>query len=216
MNENTDNRITTYINTIQNAWSLLQNKIENLPNVVVIILSLTEKKKHGHLAVSVWSKRGKGQRDEFAISPKLFKNKYDTLSAILHEAAHAVLSKTTPGHANGHYHKKEFRDFCRHKLGINCEWEDTRYGWMNTSIDKKIARQRYREELELLSSLPNPGVIGPPIGEREKKEMPKSSLLRAYCQCPKKRYITVTPANYSDGESILCTQCNSFFEVKNK
>ena len=216
MNKNNDKRIVTSINIIQEAWNLLQNKIENLPNVVIAVFSVTEKKQYGYLALSVWSKRGKGQRDELAISPRLFKDKYNTLNTILHEAAHAVLAKTTPDHVNGHYHKKEFRDYCQYVLGLNCKWKDTRYGWTNTSIDKKIARQRYKEELELLSTLPNPGSIKLPSVEKEKKELPKSSLLRAYCQCPKKRYITVSPANYSDGESIFCTRCNSLFKVKDK
>ena len=179
MNENNDKRIITSINIIQEVWNLLQNKIESLPNVVIVVFSITEKKKYGHLALSAWSKRGKGERDELAISPKLFKDKYATLSTILHEAAHAVLAKTTPQHINKYYHKKEFRDYCRYGLGLKCEWEDTRYGWTNTSIDKKTARQRYRKELDLLSSLPNPG-LNVPAMDGKKKELPKSSLLKSF------------------------------------
>lgn len=206
-----DKRINSYIEAVQKVWDNLRNRFSDLPNSVIIIFSKTRGKRFfGHFAPALWAAQGPAGRHEVAINPRLFSNKYQTLGVILHEAAHAILYKRKIRCTNSYYHLKNFRNFCRNELHLNCEWRNTRYGWTDTSLSESIARKYYAGELKCLENLPftSENIPNPkwPI-----KKLPLTQLLRAYCKCNRK--ITATKSNFIKGP-IICGKCNKPFKIK--
>jgi hypothetical protein len=198
---------------LEKVWRSLQQKHKGLPSVVVVLYTVDNFSNRGHFAPACWSARGRYNRSELAISPKLFHKPELVLATLLHEAAHALLWKRkirSIGSGN-YYHLKAFRDMCTEELYLICKFRNTRYGFTDTYL-KKDALIHYKKELTVLYKLPSGS--GKFRGPKSKgNKLPKPGHLIAYCNCG--RTIRSTPLNFHQGE-ILCGICKSLFKLKLK
>jgi hypothetical protein len=123
---------------LEAAWAMLIGLHLNIPYAVVTLLTAGDRKlKSGHLTHSAWQYRDDKRIPEVGISSDFFQNPERLLCTMLHEAAHAILLKENGGctlspDKYNDYHLAIFRDTCK-KLGLECEFKDTRHGWTLTS-----------------------------------------------------------------------------------
>jgi hypothetical protein len=106
----------------------------------------------GHFCESVWRTRGIESGHEVALNPKLFDSPEELLGTLLHEAAHALLFEWGMNGGcgpDGFYHREEFRNVSR-KLGLECLFNNRRYGYNITRWPKVGVPRQYQRVLKLL------------------------------------------------------------------
>jgi hypothetical protein len=124
----------------------------SLPEVVVVIMASGRRRKMGHFCGSVWRTRAIESGHEVAVNPRLFDTPEELLGTLLHEAAHALLFEWGMNGGcgpDGFYHREEFRNVCR-KLGLQCVFNNKRYGYNATRWPKGRVPAEYRRVLEIL------------------------------------------------------------------
>ena len=199
---------------LERTWMDLRELLPGLPPAIIVLLGAdSRRKKLGHFAWSTWKYRDDRKVHEIGISPDLFERPEEALCTILHEAAHALLyekDKTGGCGPDFYYHKKVFRDTCR-RLGLECKFRNSRYGWTNTYWPEKGVPDRYSKILEFLKeSLPwGTGVPYIPPIQIEGQSSPLSGHTRLVCKC-KNRCVYVNKTMLDQG-GIICKFCGSEF-----
>jgi hypothetical protein len=201
---------------LEAAWTMLIKLHHTIPHAVVTLLTSGDRRRQlGHLSHSVWQYRDDKQRHEVGISPNLFQDPERLLSTMLHEAAHAILHKENGGCTSdkyNDYHRISFRDTCK-KLGLECEFKDTRRGWTLTSWPDGKIPDIYAQVLKhLKKELPKGTGSGIYINVPG-RELPKSGHIRLSCKCDKRRSIYVNTSVLEEG-GIRCDLCGSNFGLK--
>jgi hypothetical protein len=137
---------------LEGAWRILRRLHPCLPPVVIVILATGGRKKLGHFADCVWRTPENDGGNEDVISPALFDCPEDLLETLVHEAAHALLFEmglNAGCGGDGYYHREEFQHACR-KLGLECVFNNRRYGWSRTVWPASGVPAKYRAVLKLL------------------------------------------------------------------
>jgi hypothetical protein len=199
------------------TWETLRTGAAKLPLPSnVLILPLTELRgrpgKLGHFCHSRWVQRPDGIH-EVAVHPGLFHDAEDLLLVLLHEAAHSLLLDRYAGcSADGYYHRKQFRDQCR-RIGLRCDFTDTRHGWNNTRWPEDGVPECYQEALEVLrTQLTLAAAIPESVPDREGIPLPKSGRIPMTCGCEQPRRIYVS-RGVAQGGGIRCEVCDEMFTV---
>ena len=206
---------------LEHAWAMLRKIEPSIPAAVFIIRATKGGGNPlGHFVQSAWRNQHGRRTHEISVSSTLFCDPGDLLTVLLHEAAHSILRKDHGGcslDSSGYfyYHRKDFRDVC-FKLGLDCEFHNTRYGWMITHWPRKTGvPTKYRDIIQYLSkNLP----LGTDKAKRHKltdirgKKTPQSGLTRITCSCKKKRCIYVNTTILKEG-GILCKLCDLPFQL---
>jgi hypothetical protein len=180
-------RISTASKCLENAWRMIMKinqRNVKLPLVVIMVLSAGDRtRKYGHLGHNTWEYRGKQRRSEVGINSLLFKTPESLLATMLHEAAHAALSDNHNAGmgSSRYYHTKKFRDTC-FKLGLHCEFKDTRYGWTITSWPNDRIPKQYAPVVQYLKQNLPMGTSGSWFKPKG-KTLPKSGHIRLECSC---------------------------------
>jgi len=212
--EPTSDPASSALRCLEGAWVKLSSIHLDLPPAVLLILPARRRGSPlGHFAHSRWRYQARGRMHEVAVSPVLFGAPRDLLATLLHEAAHAILfeKEGEAGCTGSYYHRIEFRDAAR-KLGLACEFRNTRYGWCNTSWPTGGVPSRYSEVLEVLGRLPlgltdkRPLAASPPPAGR----LPRWGLRKLACRCPRFIY---APRSVSSSGEIICHICRAAFEA---
>jgi SprT-like family len=206
----THDRGSTAIKCIEEAWTQLRELHSHLPRAVIVLLdAATRNRRRGHFAQSAWQSHGQSKSHEIGISPALFGSPKQLLATLLHEAAHAINYEKKLSDCSGrYYHRKEFRDMST-RLGLDCRFRNTRYGWSITGWPQnREIPPRYLPILKhLQNSLPRGSGVQPSLMTRGKR-LPKTGHVRLECRCPRSLYTNHTVA---DKGGISCSICNSDF-----
>ena len=197
---------------IEEAWTQLRAVISGLPQAVIVLLDVAARHhRRGHFAHSTWKARGTSNSHEIGISPALFGDPKQLLPTLLHEAAHALNHERGLHDCSGrYYHRKEFRDTCV-RLGLNCQFLNTRYGWTLTGWpqDGKIP-PRYSPIIEHLKTSMPRGSGMQQAGKARSKPLPKTGHVRLECRCLRSLYASRAVA---DRGGISCSICGSDFRL---
>lgn len=141
------------VNCLERAWSKLRSLHPCVPEAVIVVLGANAREGlRGHFAKCVWRASVSGQGHEVAIAPHLFADPPELLHTLLHEAAHGILYEWGLSGGcgpDGYYHREEFRHVCQ-KLGLECSFNNRRYGWNLTSWPNNTVAERYRPFVVLL------------------------------------------------------------------
>lgn len=140
------NYSTPLVSAIEQAWTDMQAKHTDLPDVVVTLGSGLEAGqrgvKLGHFAANVWA-RGDDITNEvhelFIGGEGLMLGAEHLMGVLLHEGTHALAEarKIKDCSQNGRYHNGKFADLAR-EMGLDVE-KHASLGWQNTSITKETA-----------------------------------------------------------------------------
>lgn len=203
------------VRSLELAWAEICRVVSGLPPVVMVVICAgARRRKNGHFAGSAWRYRKDIGAHEVGINPELFAHPEALLSTMLHEAAHALLFASTgaTGCSGRYYHLKTFRDMCQ-RLGLKCEFLNTRYGWTLTQLPDSGVPECYQTALKVLGDLP----LG--VGNRilpgriqGNAVLPKPGHMRLVCQCP--RTIYVSHSVLSEG-GVFCRRCQQEFTAGN-
>lgn len=206
---------------LEQTWELLRKLIPQLPPAVVVVLNTKSRRRTlGEFTPSVWRYRPEKNVHEIGISPTLFHTPAAVLCTLLHEAAHAVLyarERQSPQHlagcsADGYYHRTEFRDTCR-ELGLECLFNNRRYGWSLTQWPADGVPDRYSHLLHLLKGSLPWGTGKQKIQRLQGVKPPASGHTKLLCQCAQPRAIYVSKSVKSAG-GIVCSFCNRAFRAE--
>lgn len=202
------------IETLEIAWEELR-KVE--PSIPVAVLTFVDVKSRSHFrgyfAWSLWKKR-RGAAHEIGINPKLLGDPKELLSTMLHEAAHATLYEKDGLGGMGstrYYHSKTFRDQCV-EFGLDCQFHNTRYGFVLTSWPASGVPDRYKSIVQLLQSR-LPAGTGAQLQKQIKgRDLPRSGHTLLACRClPVYRTVYVKKSVLEIG-GVVCALCGSEFK----
>ncbi len=212
-------RASTATKTLEEAWQMIMEinrKKYKIPLAVIIILSAGDRgKKRGHHARNAWEYKGQQRKAEVGINSSLFKSPENLLCTMIHEATHAILTdKHNAGMGSTRsYHTKVFRDTC-FKLGLHCEFYNTRHGWNLTRWPKDQVPQQYIPVVKYLrKNLPKGTSQG-----GDKPKVSKLGYIRLECKCKIQggNSILVTKTmlrRISEKGGIRCELCDSLFTI---
>ena len=198
------------VRVLEDIWAAIRARHGELPPVVIIIASGTERKHPvwGHHAPGRWH-TGTGQRTEIMISGEgLRRPARDVLGTLLHEAAHALAAargiKDTS--RQGRYHNTRFKMLAE-ELGITVDFHPT-IGWSPTSVPDPTARHYHNQLTDLAAAMT--------LWRTEEELAPtmrrSSNLIAATCPCG--RSIRAAASTLAEAD-ILCTACGEPFTPKN-
>ena len=145
--------ISGIVRVLEDIWRAIRARHGELPAVVIIIASGTERKQpvFGHHAPGRWH-AGNEQRAEIMISGEgLRRHPRDVLGTLLHEAAHALaaargIKDTSRQHR---YHNTKYKMLAE-ELGITVTFDPT-IGWSITSVPDPTAED-YADQLAALQA----------------------------------------------------------------
>jgi hypothetical protein len=206
-----DPAISGIVKVLEDTWRIIRARHGELPPVVIIIASGTDRKQHvyGYHAPARWYV-GTSQRAEIMISGEgLNRPPKDVLGTLLHEAAHALADvrgvKDTS--RQGRYHNKHFKTLAE-ELGLAVDSHPA-IGWSITTVTDTTAKH-YADQLTALATamvLWRTGEATVPTTQRR-----NSNLLAASCPCG--RSIRAAASTLAEAD-ILCTACGDPFTPKN-
>jgi hypothetical protein len=206
-----DPAISGIVKALEDTWRIIRARHGELPPVVIIIASGTDRKQHvyGYHAPARWYV-GTSQRAEIMISGEgLNRPPKDVLGTLLHEAAHALAAargiKDTS--RQGRYHNTKFKTLAE-ELGLAVESHPA-IGWSLTTITDATT-EHYVDQLTALAAamvLWRTGEAAAPTTQRR-----NSNLLAAICPCG--RSIRAAASTLAEAD-ILCTACGDPFTPKN-
>lgn len=157
MKSKIDKRASEATKHLEHAWAMLREIEPSIPAAVFIVRATERRGKTlGNFVQSAWRNQHGRRTHEISVSSTLFCDPDDLLAVLLHEAAHSILRKDRGGCSRDsrgyfYYHRKEFRDAC-FKLGLDCEFRNTRYGWTITHWPRKTGvHPKYRNIILYLS-----------------------------------------------------------------
>ncbi len=206
-----DPAISGLVKVLEDTWRIIRARHGELPPVVIIIASGTDRKQHvyGHHAPDRWYV-GTSQRAEIMISGEgLHRDARSVLGTLLHEAAHALAAtrgiKDTS--RQGRYHNKHFKALAE-ELGLKVA-SDLTIGWSLTTVSDNTA-SHYTDQLADLAAAMlmwrTSEATAPTTTRRN------SNLLAAICPCG--RTIRAAASTLAEAD-ILCTACGDPFTPKN-
>ena len=140
------NYTTPLVSAIEQAWTHMQEKHSDLPDVVVTLGSGLEAGqkgvKLGHFAANVWARGDdltKEVHELFIGGEGLMLGAEHLMGVLLHEGTHALAEARAIKDCsqNGRYHNGKFADLAR-EMGLDVE-KHASLGWQNTSITKDTA-----------------------------------------------------------------------------
>lgn len=203
--------ISAVVRVLEDLWATMRARHGELPPVVIIIASGTDRKQHvwGYHAPGRWH-TGTEQRAEIMISGEgLRREPADVLGVLLHEAAHALATargiKDTS--RQGRYHNTKYKALAE-ELGIAVAF-DPAIGWSFTTVPGTTTGT-YKDQLAALHdamTLWRTDETLIPATQRR-----NSNLLAATCPCG--RTIRAAASTLAEAD-ILCTACGDPFTPKN-
>lgn len=201
------------VQVLESAWQLLREIVPEIPPVVLTFIDMKSRHRlRGYIAYSTWRKR-RGSAHEIAISPKLIGRPTDLLATMLHEAAHGVLYATGQDGGMGssrYYHKKEFRDQCQ-RLGLKCEFLNTRYGWTVTSWPPSGVPNRYKPIIALLRGKLPAGTETSPKYKIKGRRLPATGHTMLVCKCAGGTRSVYVKKSVLEAGGIVCSFCGQEF-----
>jgi curved DNA-binding protein CbpA len=205
-----DPAISALVKVLEDIWRAIRTRHVELPPVVIIIASGTDRKEHvyGYHAPDRWYV-GTSQRTEIMISGEgLRRDPNSVLGTLLHEAAHALAAargiKDTS--RQGRYHNKRFKALAE-ELGLAAE-SDPAIGWSLTTVPEATACTYLSHIADLAAAMLMWRTSEPETTPTQRRS---SNLLAAICPCG--RSIRAAASTLADAD-ILCTACDNPFTPK--
>ena len=202
--------ISAVVRVLEDIWSAIRARHGEVPAVVIIIASGTERKQPvwGHHAPGRWH-TGTGQRAEIMISGEgLGRTPPDVLGTLLHEAAHALAAargiKDTS--RQGRYHNTKYKMLAE-ELGITVTF-DPAIGWSITGVPGHTA-ETYASQLADLQAAMTLWRTSEELSPTQRRN---SNLIAAICPCG--RSIRAAASTLAEAP-IICTACGEPFTPKN-
>lgn len=220
-------KVSTVVKSLEGAWSAIQRKHPELPDVVIIVASGTEsgQPRYGHYAPCRWAV-GEENRHEVMVSGEgLVRGAPAVLGTLLHEAAHAIAAvrEVDDTSRQGRYHNAKFKAIAE-ELGLEIERSDT-FGWSTTLVpspcQKSYARPMaaiesaltlHRNDRSALSRIPGAS-RGGKGGKGKAGGRKDTNFVPAICSCEKPRTIRLAPSTLEAG-AVVCGLCESEFKPK--
>ena len=202
--------ISAVVRVLEDIWSAIRARHGEVPAVVIIIASGTERKQPvwGHHAPGRWH-TGHGQRAEIMISGEgLGRTPQEVLGTLLHEAAHALAAargiKDTS--RQGRYHNTRYKALAE-ELGITLTF-DPAIGWSITAVPGHTAED-YAHQLAALQAAMTLWRTNEELSPTQRRN---SNLIAAICPCG--RSIRAAASTLAEAP-IICTACGEPFTPKN-
>ena len=202
--------ISGIVRVLEDIWRTIRARHGELPAVVIIIASGTERKQPvwGHHAPGRWQ-AGNEQRAEIMISGEgLRRTPREVLGTLLHEAAHALaaargIKDTSRQHR---YHNTKYKMLAE-ELGITVTFDPT-IGWSITSVPDHTAED-YADQLAALQAAMTLWRTDEELAPTARRN---SNLIAAICPCG--RSIRAAASTLAEAP-IVCTACGEPFTAKN-
>ena len=202
--------ISGIVRVLEDIWRAIRARHGELPAVVIIIASGTERKQPvwGHHAPGRWQ-AGNEQRAEIMISGEgLRRQPRDVLGTLLHEAAHALaaargIKDTSRQHR---YHNTKYKMLAE-ELGITVTFDPT-IGWSITTVPDHTAED-YADQLTALQAAMTLWRTDEELTPTQRRN---SNLIAAICPCG--RSIRAASSTLAEAP-IVCTACGEPFTPKN-
>lgn len=197
------------------AWQMLRGIEPELPDALIFPHFTTAQRGGiglGHFAPPLW-RIADEERHQVGINPLTFATPEDALMVLLHEAAHGILWKAeVKGGCSqaGVYHRSEFRDECV-RLGLDCAFRDTRYGWNITRWPESGVPARYEPVLGLLrEGIQDTFLLARKPSEQVTKTVPRAGRVPLQCGCGRRIYAGRYTAEQG---GIQCLFCKTAFRL---
>lgn len=213
------------------AWSAIQGRHEDVPDVVVTLGAgsigvARGTLKLGHFAADRWSTDAGSSAELFVGGEGLQRGASEVLATLLHEAAHGVATvrKVQDTSRQGRYHNARFKHLGE-ELGLlitqvpGIGWsgtalgEQTRQTYADVIADLQGAITAYRHSEGFLPGL-GPGDDGSDAGGEDDAgggdaggRRPKNGVVLA-CSCPRKLRMSASAAELGP---VLCAVCDEPF-----
>ena len=202
--------ISGIVRVLEEIWRSIRARHGELPAVVIIIASGTERKQPvwGHHAPGRWQ-AGNEQRAEIMISGEgLRRTPRDVLGTLLHEAAHVLaaargIKDTSRQHR---YHNTKYKMLAE-ELGITVTFDPT-IGWSPTTVPDHTAKD-YADQLTALQAAMTLWRTDEELIPTQRRN---SNLIAAICPCG--RSIRAASSTLAEAP-IVCTACGEPFTAKN-
>ncbi len=202
--------ISGVVRVLEEIWRAIRARHGELPAVVIIIVSGTERKQpvFGHHAPGRWQ-AGTEQRAEIMISGEgLRRTPREVLGTLLHEAAHALaaaraIKDTSRQHR---YHNTKYKMLAE-EFGITVTFDPT-IGWSPTTVPDHTAED-YANQLDALQAAMTLWRTDEELAPTVRRN---SNLIAAICPCG--RSIRAAASTLAEAP-IVCTACGEPFTPKN-
>lgn len=197
---------TPLVEAIEFAWSAIQTRHTDVPEVVVTLGSGTAKAgmKLGHFAADRWMRGEDSVHELFVGGEGLQRGAVGVLGTLLHEAAHSAATargiKDTS--RQGRFHNAKFKAIGE-EFGLRLE-KDPSIGWSITSVPDTTATRYTAEVAKLETAIVAYRVAEMTSGGRKSS----NNGVSAECGCGRK--IRVSKRTYEDGP-IICGKCGTEF-----
>lgn len=146
---------TPLVQAVENAWSAIQAKNDDVPDVVVTLGSgfVARGMKLGHFAANVWTNGETDVHELFVGAEGLQRGAASLMATLLHEAAHAAAENrgVKDTSRQGRYHNSNFKSIAE-ELGIEVSHDDS-LGWSHTELPDSTAKEYQAEILDLDASI---------------------------------------------------------------
>ncbi|MDD7930769.1 hypothetical protein [Microbacterium thalli] len=198
------------VKAIEQTWSAIQRRHNDVPEVVVTLASGTSTRgmKLGHFAADRWVRGEAAIHELFIGGEGLARGGVGTLGTLVHEAAHAAAAARgiQDTSRQGRYHNKRFKEIAE-SFGLALE-HDPSIGWSTTTVPDATAA-RYAAEIRRLDAAitahRRAEIIGG--GGRAKTNNGKAAV----CSCGRKIRASLAVL---DAGPILCGICGDEFEAE--
>ena len=215
---------TPLVQAIENAWSAIQSRNADVPDVVVTLGSgsIARGMKLGHFAANVWTRGEDDVHELFVGAEGLMRGASALMGTLIHEAAHAAAEQrgVKDTSRQGRYHNAAFKAIAE-ELGIQVEHSPV-LGWSTTTLPDETAKQYEAEILDLDASITAyrrgfEQFIGTPAGTSGVEKMPRISNpdrksnnngVSAKCGCGRRIRVSRTVLEMG---AITCSVCGEDF-----
>jgi hypothetical protein len=195
------------IGAIESVWAAIQERHEDLPEVVVTLASGAKTKGMtlGHFAPDRWMRGEEVIHELFVGGEGLARGGADVLGTLLHEAAHgaARAREVQDTSRQGRYHNAKFKAIAE-SFGLVLE-HDKSIGWSTTTVPETTAAMFARDVVQLNSAITayrRPEMI---IEGGKKSNNGKAAV----CGCGRKTRASLAVL---DAGPIICGLCGEAFE----
>jgi len=188
---------------LESALGDIRRRHPDVPEAAIALAG--SRRKWGHWAHKSWV-RGEVIMDELFVSGEgLRRDIRDTLTVLLHEAAHGIGARRGIQNTsrNGCYHNKRYKALAE-EVGLVVERVGSR-GWTGTSCPDQTF-DSYASTVVRLEK----AIALWRKGDQANGRTPARTLALAVCQCDRK--IRVAPTVYLEGP-ITCGRCGELFSV---
>jgi len=194
---------------IETAWTAIQTRHEDVPEVVVTIGSGSGPKglTLGHFAADRWVRGEEAVHELFVGGEGLARGGADVLGTLLHEAAHAAAQTrgVQDTSRQGRYHNKKFKAIAE-SFGLTVE-HDARIGWSVTTLAAGTSTEYAATVAALDAAITaHRRAEAQPVSGGRKSN---NNGAAAVCGCGRKIRASLTV--FAEGP-ILCGLCGEEFE----